>query len=87
MRHEFDAREWGVAGELVIPRPAEPGTVFYTPRISFPEPDWQREREEREARDRDERAAEAAALLEPVDEPSRPDPPAPKQSRWRGAAA
>jgi hypothetical protein len=97
MADHFHAKEFGVAGELSIPRPAEPGTVMFTPRFVIPEVDWQAEREEREAREREEAVraiaripitTEAADQLEPADAPPRPDRPAQPQRRGpRNAAA
>jgi hypothetical protein len=47
-------------------------------------PDWDQVRREEQAAEREARIAEAAALLETVEAPAQPTPPAARRSRWRG---
>jgi len=57
--------------------------------LRIPKPDWPRIEAEHLAREREARLREAAELLElePAEEPARPTPPAPRQSRWRRSPA
>jgi hypothetical protein len=64
-----------------IATPSEPR------QISFPKPDWDDEARKAKAAECEACIAEATALLESVEPPPAPDPPAPKQSRWRRGAA
>jgi hypothetical protein len=69
------------------PMALTPVTVVASTRPSVPEfrmepPDWDEVRRQEQAAEREARIREAAALLETVEPPRQPDPPAPK-SRWR----
>src|SRR5262245_22754464 len=62
------------------PEPQSQPTLVQTSFVIEP-PDWDAEHREAVERERAARFAEAAALLETVEPPPKPDPPAPKQRK------
>jgi hypothetical protein len=85
--HEAD-RERGINPLAPTPVVEIPASRPPAPEFVIPRPDWDEEVRLAKEAERERRVAEAAALLETVDPPGQPTPPAaPRKRGWRRGEA